>query len=115
MQKYTVKWTDDAINDFDNIIGYIFKENKTNAKSMFLSIKEQCQNLDLSPLRGHVIPELQTLGFTDYRELIYKRWRIIYSVEGQNVYLLLIIDSKQDMQEQLVQRILNYKIEQEYK
>ena len=113
MKKYNVKWTDDAISDFDNIIGHIFKENKTNARSMFLSIKEQCQNLDLFPLRGHVLPELQTLGFMEYRELIYKRWRIIYSVEEQNVYLLLIIDSRQDMQEQLVQRILNFEIKQE--
>jgi len=109
MKQYTVKWTDNAIDDFDNIIGYIFKENTTNAKNMYLAIKEQCQNLDYFPLRGHIVPELQALGFMDYRELIYKRWRIIYSVEGQNVYLLLIIDSRQDMQEQLVQRILNHK------
>ena len=110
MTKYSVKWTDDAMDDFDNIIGYIFKENETNAKSMYLAIKEQCQNLDYFPLLGHVVPELQTLGFNNYRELIYKRWRIIYSVEKQNVYLLLIIDSRQDMQEQLVQRILNHEI-----
>ncbi len=110
MQKYTVKWTDNAIDDFNKIIGYIFEENKTNAKSIYLAIKEQCQDLDYFPFRGHVVPELQALGFTDYRELIYKRWRIIYSVEGQNIYLLLIIDSRQDMQEQLVQRILNHEI-----
>ncbi len=110
MQKYSVKWTDDAIDDFDNIIGYIFKENKTNAKSIYLSMKDQCQNLDFFPLRGHIVPELQTLGFAHYRELIYMRWRIIYSVEGENVYLLLIIDSRQDIQEQLVQRILNHEI-----
>ena len=110
MQKYTVKWTDNAIDDFDKIIGYIFEENKTNAKSIYLAIKEQCQDLNYFPFRGHVVPELQALGFTDYRELIYKRWRIIYSVEGQNIYLLLIIDSRQDIQEQLVQRILNHEI-----
>lgn len=110
MKNYNVKWTEDAINDFDNIIGHIFKENKTNAKSMFNSIKEQCQNLDYFPLRGHIIPELQTLGFANYRELIYKRWRIIYNIENYNVYLLLIIDSRQDIQDQLVQRILNHEI-----
>ena len=56
----------------------------------------------------HLTHKFQALGFKNYRELIYKRWRIIYSVEGQNVYLLLIIDSRQDMQEQLVQRVLNH-------
>ena len=109
MQKYTVNWTDDAISDLDNIIGYIIKENKTNAKNMYLSIKEQCQDLDYFPLRGRIVPELEILGFTVYREIIYKRWRIIYSVESKNVYLLLILDSRQDIQEQLVHRILNHK------
>jgi plasmid stabilization system protein ParE len=109
MEKYTVKWTDDAVDDFDNIIGYIFKENETNAKEMYLAIKKQCQELDYFPFRGHVVPELQALGFTYYRELIYKRWRIIYSIEGKNVYLLLIVDSRQDMKELLVQRLLNQK------
>jgi addiction module RelE/StbE family toxin len=107
MQKYTVLWTQDAVSDFDTIIGYIYKENKTNAKSMYDAIKEQCQNLDYFPFRGHIISELQAFGFTEYRELIYKRWRIIYSVENENVYLLLIIDSRQDIQEQLIQRILH--------
>jgi len=110
MKKYSVKWTDNALDDFDNIVGYIFKEHETNAKNMYLAIKEQCQNLDCFPLRGYVLPELQSLGFNIYRELNYKRWRIIYSVEGNNVYLLLILDSRQDMQEQLVQRILNHEI-----
>ncbi len=109
MEKYTVKWTDDAVDDFDNIIGYIFKENETNAKEMYLAIKKQCHELDYFPFRGHVVPELQALGFTYYRELIYKRWRIIYSIEGKNVYLLLIVDSRQDMKELLVQRLLNQK------
>ncbi len=108
MQNYTVKWTEDAVSDFNNIIDYIFGENKTNAKNIYLAIKEQCQDLDYFPLRGRVVPELEALGFTDYREIIYKRWRIIYSVENKNVYLLLILDSRQDIQEQLVYRILNH-------
>ena len=106
MQKYTVNWTDDAISDLDNIIGYIFKENETNAKNMYLAIKEQCQDLDYFPLRGRIVPELEILGFMYYREIIYKRWHIIYSIEGKNIYLLLILDSRQDIQEQLVQRVL---------
>jgi len=110
MQKYTVKWTDDAVDDFDNIIGYIFKENETNAKNIYLAMKNQCQDLDYFPFRGHMVPELQSMGFTTYRELIYKRWRIIYSIEEQSVYLLLIIDSRQDIQEQLIWRMLNHEI-----
>ena len=109
MQKYTVNWTNDAVSDFDNIIDYIFRENKTNAKSIYLAIKEHCQDLDYFPFRGHyLVPELEAFGFSNYREIIYERWRIIYSVESKNVSLLLILDSRQDIQEQLVYRILNH-------
>jgi len=109
MQKYNVKWTDDAVSDIDHIIGYIVEENRTDAKNIYLSIKEKCQSLDFYPFRGRVVPELQALGLTHYRELIYMRWRIVYSVEDRDVYLLLIIDSRQNIQDQLVQRILNEK------
>jgi len=106
MQRYKVFWTDDAINDFNAIITHIFTENKTNAKAIYLAIKEQCSTLEHFPFRTRVVPELESLGIMQYRELIFKRWRIIYSVDDDIVYLLLIIDSRQDMQEQLVQRIL---------
>jgi len=107
MQKYTVIWTDDAVDDLNNIIGYIFKDNQTNAKNMYMSIKKICQDLDHFPFRGHIVPELQAFGFSEYKELIYKRWRIIYSIEGEKVYLLLILDTKQDMQEQLIKRVMH--------
>ena len=107
MQKYNVLWTDDAICDLDNIIGYIFSENKSNAKTVYIGIKEHYQSLEHFPFRGRVVPELNTLGYSHYRELIYQRWRIIYMIEEDTVYLLLIIDSKQDMQGQLIERVLN--------
>ncbi len=106
MQSYQVFWTDDAISDFDAIITHIFAESETHAKAMFLAIKEQCNALEHFPLRARVVPELEALGIMQYRELIFKRWRIIYSVETHSVNLLLIIDSRQDIQEQLIQRIL---------
>ena len=106
MQIYKVFWTKDAINDFDAIITHIFTENKTNAKAMFLAIKEQCSTLEHFPFRTRVVPELESLGIMQYRELIFKRWRIIYSIDDDTVNLLLIIDSRQDIQEQLIQRVL---------
>ena len=107
MQSYEVLWTEDASLDLDHIIGYIYAESHTIAKEVYLGIREHCLSLTHFPFRGRVIPEMKTLGMTDYRELIYQRWRIMYTIEDQNVYLLLIIDSRQDMQEQLVHRIIN--------
>ena len=107
MQTYKVYWTEDAINDFDTIITHIFNENETNAKAMYIAIKEQCSTLEHFPFRARVVPELKSLGIMHYREIIFKRWRIVYSIDSDTVNLLLIIDNRQDMQEQLIQRILN--------
>jgi len=109
MQTYKVFWTEDAISDFDSIITHIYTENKTNAKAMYISIKEQCSTLEYFPFRTRVVPELESLGIMQYRELIFKRWRIVYSVDNNMVNLLLIMDSRQDIQDQLVQRILKRK------
>ncbi len=108
MQKHTAEWTPDTLQDFDNIIGYIYNENPENAKEIYLSMKEQAQSLENFSFRGRVVPELKLLGYSNYRELIYKRWRIIYRSDKDIVYLLLILDSRQDMQEQLIQRVLNH-------
>ena len=107
MKQYQVLWTDDAVSDLHRIISYIYKESETIAKDIYHGIKKQCETLDRFPYRGHVIDELCAMGFTHYRELIYKRWRIIYSIENETVYLLLILDSRQDMEDLLVQRLLN--------
>ena len=105
MEQYEVLWTEDASLDLENIIGYIYAESHTIAKEVYQSIREHCVSLEHFPLRGRVVPEMKALGILDYRELIHQRWRILYTVEAQRVYLLMIIDSRQDMQEQLVERI----------
>ena len=107
MQSYKVLWTEDAVSDLDSIIGYIFQESQTTAKEIYLAIKEKCESLEHFPFRRRIVPELESLGFCEYREIIYKRWRIIYSIEDSHVYLLLLIDSRQDIQEQLVRRMLH--------
>ena len=107
MQHYKVLWTEDAVSDLDGIIGYIFQESRSAAKEIYFDIKQKCESLEHFPFRGRIVPELELLGFCEYRELIYKRWRIIYSIEDDRVYLLLLIDSRQDIQEQLVRRVLH--------
>jgi len=109
MQRYKVYWTEDAISDFESIITYIYNENQTNAKAIYSAIKEQCSPLEHFPFRTRVVPELEALGIIHYRELLSKQWRIIYSVDNDIVNLLLIIDSRQDIEAQLIQRILKRK------
>lgn len=52
-----------------------------------------------------VVPELQQIGIFKYREIIYKRWRIIFKIENQ-VYILLVVDSSRNLEDILFQRLV---------
>ena len=43
----------------------------------------------------------------DYRQLIESPWRIIYRIESDIVNVLLIIDSRRNTQDILVEKLIN--------
>ena len=58
------------------------------------------------PRRGAHPGELLALGMRDYRETLFKPYRIVYSVEGRRVDVYLIADGRRDMQALLSRRLL---------
>ncbi|MEA2028359.1 MAG: type II toxin-antitoxin system RelE/ParE family toxin, partial [Campylobacterota bacterium] len=73
---------------------------------IFLAIKEQGNNLNTMPLRHRIVPELQLLGITRYREIIYKRWRIIYRVSQESVFIVAIFDTARNLEDILFERLI---------
>jgi len=57
-------------------------------------------------LRGRIVPELLKEGIAIYRELIAQPWRIIYKIENDTVYIMAIFDSRQNIEELLLQKLL---------
>ena len=108
MHKYDVIWTKNAQFDLESIIDYIKLSNETVAKDIFFEIKKECDNLYVMPTRKRVVPELQQIGIMRYREIIYKRWRIVFKVEGSTVSILSVIDYSRNLEDQLFQRLLNH-------
>ncbi len=106
MKNYQVIWTKSAEFDLEDIIEYMKIDSINIAKNIFFEIKEECQKLYYFPERKRVVPELQQIGILKYRELIYKRWRIVFKIQETNVYVLLVADSSRNMQDLLFQRLL---------
>lgn len=109
MKKFEVKWTQSAKFDLESIIEYIKADSIDIAKKIFFEIKEECNNLYYFPERKRVVPELQQIGITKYREIIHKRWRIIFKIDNATVYILLVIDSSRNLEDILFQRLINKK------
>ena len=106
-KKYKIIWSDIAEKDLVNIIEYIAVDNKNNALKIFNKIKEKTSNLYHHPERGRIVPELKAFGIQQYRELIIPPWRIIYRISEGKVYVLSVIDSRQNVEDCLLKRLTN--------
>ncbi|MCW8894428.1 MAG: type II toxin-antitoxin system RelE/ParE family toxin [Sulfurimonas sp.] len=103
---YKIKWTSNAKEDLLNIVDYIKKDNLSAARKIYEQIKEKAQSSNFFSLRGRVVPELLKEGITIYRELIAQPYRIMYKIENDTVYIMAIFDSRQNVEELLLQKLL---------
>jgi len=106
MKKFKVIWTKSAELDLELIIEYM-KINSINiAKEIFFEIKQETNKLHTLPQRKRIVPELQQIGIVKYREIIYKRWRIVYKIDDEKVYVLIVVDSSRNLEDILFQRLI---------
>ncbi|MCK5110356.1 MAG: type II toxin-antitoxin system RelE/ParE family toxin [Arcobacteraceae bacterium] len=109
MIQFEVIWTKSAEFDLKSIIEYIKTDSLNIAKKIFFEIKKECDNLYYFPQRKRIVPELQQIGILKYREIIHQRWRIIYKIDKNRVYILLIADSSRNLEDILFQRLIKQK------
>lgn len=103
---YKLLWTLNAKSDLLSIVEYIKKESPSNANDVYVKIKKVAHSSNFFPLKGRVVPELHKEGITYYREVITSPWRIIYKVGNDTVYIMAILDSRQNVEELLFQKLL---------
>ena len=103
---YDLKWTTNAKDDLLNIVAYIKTDSPSTANDTYQKIKEKASLSDFFPLKGRVVPELQKQGITLYREVIASSWRIIYKVGSNTVYIMAILDSRQNVEDLLLQKLI---------
>ena len=103
---YKVHWADVAENDLIGIIEYIAEDSLTNAINVFEKIKKKASSLNRFPQRGRIVPELKDQGIILYRELIVTPWRLIYRISGKKVYILTVADSRQNVEDILLKRLI---------
>ncbi|GBE07594.1 MAG TPA: type II toxin-antitoxin system RelE/ParE family toxin [Gammaproteobacteria bacterium] len=107
MKRYRVRLTEDAEQDLIDIYHYIaFHDSVENADYVLDQLESLCSRLtDLSE-RGHVPPELVRIGVTNYKEVNFKPYRVIYEVIRQDVFIHCILDGRRDMPSLLERRLI---------
>jgi toxin ParE1/3/4 len=104
---YTVLLLEAAVKDIEAIYRYIRKSgNKQAAKEMVINIREACDSLSENPERGHIPEELSQIGQFEYRQIIVRKYRIIYQIAKPSIFVFGIIHGNRNIGELLRQRLL---------
>jgi len=105
--KYNVHLTQAAFNDLQAINDYyLMQVNDRVTQQILNDIKTTIGNLAHFPERGSVPTELSITNTTRYRQVITSVYRIIYRIDKQDVYVLMVIDGRRDVLTALMRRQL---------
>ena len=105
---FAVFLTNDAAHDLSELYAYIaVHDSPRKAAHVLEQIEKTFSALSEFPDRGVYPKELLKIGIQEYREIFFKPYRIIYRFMDKNVYVLLIVDGRRDMQSLLQRRLLD--------
>jgi toxin ParE1/3/4 len=103
---FEVLLTEDAARDLEEIYDYIARHDAPAKADYVLSrLEKVVDGLAKFPKRGAYPHELAALGIREYRETLFKPYRVIYRVVAARVYVYLIADGRRDMQTLLLHRL----------
>jgi toxin ParE1/3/4 len=104
---FRVFLTDDASRDLEKVYDYIKSHDAPGKADCVLDqIEKAFGGLSEKSERGVYPKELPAVGLREYREIVFKPYRIIYRVMDENVYIMVIADGRCDMQALLQRRFL---------
>ena len=105
--KFEVLLTEGAEQDLEAIHDYISEfDCVANANYVLDELMNVVKSLSKLPERGSYPKELVGLGIKEYRQTLFKPYRMIYRVTGSQVIIYLIADGRRDMQTVLARRLL---------
>ncbi len=105
-EAFRVLWTETAIRDLESLVSYIARDAPINADKVLAQVQARAESLHTVPECGRHVPELLRHGLAIWRELIVKPYRILYRIEEQTVYVLAVLDSRRDLEDVLLERLV---------
>jgi toxin ParE1/3/4 len=104
---FEVSLTRDAERDLEEIYSYIFQhDSPASADHVLDRIVKATEALRTSPGRGARVNELRSLGISEYLQIFFKPYRLIYRVHSRQVIVYVVSDGRRDMATLLARRLL---------
>lgn len=84
-----IRWSYEALDRLIEIEDYISKDSSVRAIQFVDQLIEHAELLSGKPLTGRIIPELAN---PDIRELVFKKYRIIYRLKEKRIEILTVFE-----------------------
>lgn len=88
-----VIWAPSALEDIEQIAQFIARDSSDQAALFITRLVEATDRLGSFPVSGRVIPEI---GHPDCREITYGAYRIMYRMQGEDVWITGIVHGARD-------------------
>ena len=90
-----VRWTRRALGHLREIRDYIATDSPAAAAKMIAAIFEAAERLRRFPESGRPAGELSS--GCPYREMIEPPYRVLYEIQGETVFILVVIHGRRDV------------------
>jgi len=104
--KYRVLITDAALGDLQEIYDWI-RDRDSPAKAEYVldRVMQAADSIAALPGRGSRPSELPPGMNAEYRQVLFKPYRVIYEIEGTDIVVHLIADGRRNLQSLLLRRL----------
>jgi toxin ParE1/3/4 len=89
-----INWTKQALGDLEAIGDYIARDSPAIAQVFVDRIINSIVRLESFPLSGRTVPESERESI---REIIFRNYRIVYSLENDTIYILTIFHASKSL------------------
>ncbi|SFP89016.1 type II toxin-antitoxin system RelE/ParE family toxin [Sphingomonas rubra] len=105
--RFSVDVSRAAEADLAAIVDYLTDARGADDAAAFVTaMLDRVATLAQFPLRGAIPRELEEAGETDFRQLLFGRFRLFYEVDGSKVTLVLVADGRRDIAALLRDRLV---------
>ena len=84
-----VRWTNEALENLWEIETFIGRDSPKKAESFVNYLIKKGESISLNPHIGRMVPEISN---PEIRELIVKKYRIVYRVQEEETVILTVFE-----------------------
>ena len=105
-RRVRVDWAESAVADLEEATLFIALDDAGAAAALGERILARTASLSDHPLQGRLVPELLRLGIRQYRELVVGSYRIVYRLQQDRAWVLVVVHGARDVENLLHRRLV---------